>query len=111
MYNPDTADNWKAAVQHAILKIYRKPIIKAPIYFTVDFFFHRGTGLHGKIIPHAQTPDDDNLIKSTMDAITDLNKLNMGIWKDDALVYGIKAEKYLTPWQSGAQIMIEVWEE
>jgi Holliday junction resolvase RusA-like endonuclease len=89
----------------------RKPIINGPIYFTVNFFFHREKGMHGKIIPHAQKPDNDNLVKSTMDAITDLNKLNLGIWKDDALVYGIKAEKYFTPGESGAQVMIEVWKD
>jgi Holliday junction resolvase RusA-like endonuclease len=66
----------------------------------VDYFFQK-IGLKERA-PHTIRPDADNLKKALMDALTEIQ-----IWRDDAQVYGIKAEKYWTPGKSGAQIWIE----
>jgi Holliday junction resolvase RusA-like endonuclease len=103
-YNPGTADAWKETVQIAFLT-NRKPQITGPVYLKVHFFFHKATGLHGKIVPHTVKPDKDNLEKAVMDALTAVR-----VWKDDCQVYGGNTEKYWTPGKSGAQIWIETEE-
>jgi Holliday junction resolvase RusA-like endonuclease len=103
-YNPDVADGWKEAIQIAIL-MNRKPMIEGPVRLKVHFFFHRSTGLNGKIKPHTVKPDIDNLKKAVMDALT-----GVGVWKDDSQVYADPGEKYWTPDKSGAQIWIETEE-
>jgi Holliday junction resolvase RusA-like endonuclease len=102
-YNPPTADSWKKAIQSVFL-MNRKPPITAPVYLTVQFFFHKTSCLHG--IPHTVKPDKDNLEKAVMDALTAIQ-----IWKDDCQVYGGNTEKYWTPGKAGARIWIAVEEQ
>jgi Holliday junction resolvase RusA-like endonuclease len=99
IYNPNTADGWKEAIQIAFL-MNRKPMIEGAVRFKVHFFFHRA-GIQ-KIKPHTAKPDIDNLKKAVMDSLT-----SIGIWKDDCQVYSDPGEKYWTPGKSGAQIWIE----
>jgi Holliday junction resolvase RusA-like endonuclease len=99
IYNPKTADSWKETIQIVFLT-NRKPLITAPVYLKVHFYFHKA-GIHG-IVPHTVKPDKDNLEKAVMDALTAI-----GVWKDDCQVYGGTTEKYRTPGKSGAQIWIE----
>jgi Holliday junction resolvase RusA-like endonuclease len=104
LYNPGSADSWKEAIQIAFF-MNRKPQIMGPVYLKIHFFFHKATGLQGKIVPHTVKPDKDNLEKAVMDALTGIQ-----IWKDDCQVYGGNTEKYWTPGKSGAQIWIETEE-
>jgi hypothetical protein len=55
-------------------------------------------------VAHGAKPDLDNLQKAVMDAIT-----NVGIWKDDALVFKVEAEKWYCADNIGAQIIIEAY--
>jgi Holliday junction resolvase RusA-like endonuclease len=104
-YNPDVVMPWRQIIQIFFLK-ERKAMIEGPIILTVNFFFQKIKGLHGKIVPHTGKPDTDNLIKPVKDALTEI-----GVWKDDSQVYSEKVEKFWTPDSSGMQIMIETFVE
>ena len=105
VYNPGTADSWKQEVMAAFLPC-RKKAITEPVRFQVSFFFLAPKNMKDvigkrKCIPHVVKPDADNLVKSTLDSLTDI-----GIWKDDALVYSISADKWYTNKSPGALITI-----
>ena len=70
----------------------------------MSFFLPRPKSLKdtGSFIPHVKKPDADNLLKSTMDALTEIK-----VWQDDAQVYAIEASKYYGNEKTGAQIIIE----
>jgi Holliday junction resolvase RusA-like endonuclease len=104
-YNPDTVGPWKETIQIFFLT-QRKNMITGPVILTATFFFHKDKGLHGKIVPHIQKPDADNLIKPVMDALTQI-----GVYTDDSRVFSKKVEKYWTQEKSGMQIMIETPED
>lgn len=92
MYTPDTADDWKKAVKGALL-IYTGLDKKGPVALEASFYLPRPQSLYRKKdpdnwFPHIKKPDLDNLLKSTMDAITDVN-----VWHDDSQVYVIVARK------------------
>ena len=104
VYNPDSADAWKAEIKMAFMAC-RKPIITGPVILSVKFFMPIPKGMkvkEGEFIPHIKKPDTDNLLKAVMDSLT-----QVGIWKDDALVFKIDSEKWYTPAKTGAQIIIE----
>jgi crossover junction endodeoxyribonuclease RusA len=106
VYNPDSAKDWKEAVKTNFM-LSRKPVITTPVCLKVCFFLpkpKRMKTVGNKLnIPHIKKPDVDNLLKSTMDAITEA-----GIWKDDALVFATSADKwYAQEGKIGAQIIIE----
>jgi Holliday junction resolvase RusA-like endonuclease len=103
-YNPDTTATWKETIQINFL-VQRKPMITGPVILTATFFFHRATGLHGKIVPHTVKPDADNLIKAVKDCLTRIE-----VYKDDSQVFEEKTRKFWTPGKSGTEIMIEVEE-
>jgi len=105
VYNPDTADSWKNEIMAAFLPC-RKQVITEPVHIRVSFFFlapkKKKVIEERTNIPHVKKPDIDNLLKSTMDSLTDI-----GIWKDDAFVFAISADKWYTDKKPGAQIIIE----
>jgi Holliday junction resolvase RusA-like endonuclease len=105
VYNPHTADSWKEEIKACFCPC-QKTTITAPVYLRVIFFLPRPKSLKdtGGIssIPHTKKPDLDNLLKSTMDAITELK-----IWSDDSLVFYIEASKWYGRDKVGAQIIIE----
>jgi len=94
MYTPNNADSWKKAVGDA-LNGYKDIKLEGPIELRAVFCLPRPQNLNRKrdpddFFPHIRKPDLDNLIKSTMDAITD-----KGIWGDDRQVWHIEASKYV----------------
>jgi Holliday junction resolvase RusA-like endonuclease len=106
VYNPPSADEWKAEVQAAIQREFRPPIINGPVRLRVCFYLPRPkrmkSGETGNI-PHVKKPDLDNLLKSTMDAMTEAK-----VWNDDALVFETTAGKwYARDNRIGAQIVVE----
>ena len=106
-YNPSNADSWKAEVAAAFM-LCRRPPIAAPVHLRVSFFLPRPKKMKGgedRSIPHVKKPDVDNLLKSTMDAMTEAN-----VWKDDALVFATSAHKWYAArgGKTGAQIIVEI---
>jgi len=91
VYNPKTADEWKGQIKKR-LQQYQGMNLDGNFHVKLNFFFarpksHFGTGKNCKALKttspaqHTQKPDLDNLAKSVLDAITDLQ-----IWKDDSQV-------------------------
>jgi len=105
IYNPDTADAWKEAIQVKFLAAGRKDIIMGPVDIDTIFFFYAPEKRH-KEVPHTQKPDIDNLVKSVMDALK-----GIGIYKDDCQVYAKFARKYWTNKKENEGMMIQVSEE
>ena len=105
VYNPPTADAWKAEVKATFRRDCR-PLITGPVHLRVSFFMPRPKKMKaGEIekIPHVKKPDTDNLLKSTMDAMTEAR-----VWQDDAQVYAIEVGKwYARENKTGAQIIVE----
>jgi Holliday junction resolvase RusA-like endonuclease len=99
VYNPDGAKAWKEAVILAA-KARQIETIEKPVRLSVDFYLPCPKRLK-QGTPHVGKPDVDNLLKSTMDALT-----NAGVWKDDSLVYAVNAEKCRTPGKCGAFVEI-----
>jgi Holliday junction resolvase RusA-like endonuclease len=105
VYNPHTADSWKEEIKACFCQC-QKPTITAPVHLRVSFFLPwpksmKDTGGISNV-PHAKKPDTDNLLKSTMDALTELK-----VWQDDALVFSIDASKWYGRKKVGAQVIIE----
>lgn len=107
VYNPSSADAWKEQIKNCF-----KPCLKAKItsavYLRVSFFMpcpktFKADGV--SYVPYVKKPDTDNLLKSTMDALTELK-----VWEDDCLVYAIDASKWYAQKKTGAQIIIETGE-
>jgi crossover junction endodeoxyribonuclease RusA len=103
VYNPDTAKAWKKSVQANFMQV-RKQVITVPVNLKVSFFLPRPKGIRidTSPIPHIKKPDLDNLLKATMDAMTEA-----GVWKDDALVFATEAAKWYAADKTGAQIIVE----
>ena len=111
IYNPPTADAWKAAVEAAAIAAMRAKLA-GPLLLHVDFYLPRpkshlkkcGTLKDSAPLRVMGKPDLDNLIKSTMDALT-----RSGIWQDDAQVVGLSANKqyeFTTAQGPGARIRV-----
>lgn len=102
VYDPRTADKWKAQVKEAV-----KPYIDAqgmlvgPIRVHLNFFMprpqahwcirggNRSNELSTKAPTyHTSKPDHDNLEKAVLDALTDA-----GLWHDDAQVCSVRKDK------------------
>jgi Holliday junction resolvase RusA-like endonuclease len=102
VYDSDVADEWKRAVDLAIVKecLESKPIFDSESAFDVEaHFFMRRPKSHfstnGVLKQKAQTlhvqkPDADNLIKLVLDRITRSEK----IWCDDSQVSHLTVAKY-----------------
>jgi Holliday junction resolvase RusA-like endonuclease len=102
-YNPETAREWKDTVK-AHFMIHRKPQINEPVRLEALFFLPRPKRLMKTDgpVPHTVKPDADNLLKAVMDAMTEA-----GVWKDDALVYGVSVEKWYSGTCTGARITVK----
>lgn len=114
MYNPPSADIWKAQVAEGLLE-YAHRDDRDPFLLVLTFYMprpksHYGTGRNkGKIKDnapdqHTQKPDIDNLTKAVMDAITVLN-----VWRDDSQVVSVRATKLWSdiPEQAGVNLTIK----
>jgi Holliday junction resolvase RusA-like endonuclease len=106
VYTPDSAKEWKERIGAHFI-IHRKPIITEPVFLELVFYFSRPKRLlHCRVYPHTAKPDEDNLQKAVMDAMTDA-----GVWKDDALVFGNLTQKWYSEGPSGVWIIVKVWRQ
>lgn len=93
VYNPKTADEWKADVRLAGSKVRPSYPIAEPIMVSMLFFMPRpkkiiDKDLVGNQIWHQSKPDIDNLIKAVLDAMVDDD------WfVDDSIVVSVLATK------------------
>ena len=108
VYNPETADAWKRQVRIAAAGEWRRPPLPGPLKVSIVFYFNRPQRLNRKnspegLILYTAKPDNDNLEKSTWDALTDA-----GIWKDDAIISANNTEKFysIKGGRSGALIQV-----
>ena len=105
VYTPQTARGWKDAIIESALRF---PVrgLECPIALKCEFFLKRPKARKKELFVTTK-PDIDNLLKSTMDALTEL-----GIWRDDAQVCETSAsKKYETEAIApGADIAIYAWE-
>jgi Holliday junction resolvase RusA-like endonuclease len=102
VYDSDVADEWKRAVNVALVKAIneQKPIFNAEGTFEVVASFwmrrpksHFNAGGFVKLnapVRHGQKPDADNLVKLVLDRITQ----HQGIWRDDSQVAYLTVAKY-----------------
>jgi Holliday junction resolvase RusA-like endonuclease len=87
---------WRAAVKEAALEAYSGPTITDAVALYVTFTMKAPAKIpKGRTHP-STAPDLSKLIRSTEDAITE-----SGLWRDDALVVVVTAQK-LYPGQVGA---------
>jgi len=86
VYTPDTAAEWKSQVILAALA-HRGKFAVGALQLEVEFYLPRPQAhKHDDYV--AVKPDLDNLLKSTMDALT-----NAGVWHDDAQVAAVVMSK------------------
>jgi len=113
VYDPGTAEGWKGSIALAARDHLPPCPIDSPVRVAVTFFFPRPARLLRKrdpdcTIPHTAKPDSDNAAKAVLDCLT-----SIGMWRDDALVCSLIAEKnYAARGQaSGALIQIFTQED
>jgi len=91
VYNPKSADQWKNAINRAVVAmvgIESFPVFaEGPVYVKMLFMLPRPKA-HKKETFVSVRPDLDNYQKAVLDALTD-----SGIWADDGQVAQIFAEK------------------
>lgn len=114
MYTPDTADAWKRSIMleasSRASKSLRDAIEADGAFVRLRFWMPRPKAhfLHGKVrvtspFWHTKKPDNDNLQKAVLDALTDAQ-----LWKDDAsvcTVISVKGYCYLGQ-KSGCYITV-----
>lgn len=113
VYNPATAEGWKGSIALAARASLPPAPIDCPVRVAVSFYFPRPARLLRKkdpdgLIPHTAKPDSDNAAKAVLDCLT-----SVGMWRDDALVCSLVAEKYYAArgQASGALIQIFTFRE
>ena len=87
VYDPGTADEWKGQVMLAA-GLYRGQFTTGPLRLEVEFYLPRPNARKNDDYV-AVKPDIDNLLKSTMDALSDA-----GVWRDDAQVVKQVVQKH-----------------
>ena len=93
VYDPATAEGFKAAIALAALPHRPAKPLAGPLRVTIAFYMPRPQRLNRKRdpdeqIPHTAKPDCDNLAKAVLDALTDI-----GLWVDDSQVYSLNITK------------------
>lgn len=109
VYDPGTADGWKALVAHASIEHRPRQPLAGPVSVAIDLYFPRPKRLLRRCDPdglvrHVAKPDRDNCEKAILDALT-----NAGWWCDDAQVCAGQVRKWYhrRDGRPGAQIVIE----
>ena len=102
MYDSDVADDWKRAVNVALVKAideHKPEYNKDGAFEVVATFFMRRPKSHfnsggfvklGSSVRHSQKPDSDNMIKLILDRVT----RTKAIWRDDSQVAYMTVAKY-----------------
>lgn len=113
VYDPGTAEGWKGQIALAAREYLPAQPIDVPVRVAVTFYFPRPARLLRKkdpdgFIPHTAKPDADNVAKAVLDCLT-----TVGMWRDDALVMSLVAEKFYAARgkPSGALIQIFTHQE
>jgi len=88
-YNPDTAEDWKQQVRASFICVREDESLDVPLTVEMDFYLPRPKVFRQPTNAHYRKPDIDNLLKSTLDAISEA-----GVWKDDARVHKVITAKY-----------------
>lgn len=110
VYKPRTAADWEAAIIAKLEPYIPEQPLEGPIFITAVFEFLRPQSHYtskGKLREkyrsewHTQRPDLDNLLK-VLDVLQ-----QMGFWRDDAKIAGIKAEKRWTEKMPGLTLIID----
>jgi Holliday junction resolvase RusA-like endonuclease len=102
VYNPKTADVWKAAIVSAIRPLMGDTLL-GPVRCILNFTLprpasHYGTGRNAHLLKptapdaHMKKPDADNLAKAVLDALS-----NAGTWRDDSQVCDLTVTKQYGP--------------
>jgi len=86
VFNPKTADDWKALIAATALRHRPAAPIEGPVDISIDFYFPRPGRLKRKrdpkgLIWHTAKPDRDNLDKAVLDILKQI-----GFVADDAAV-------------------------
>lgn len=94
MYDPGTAEGWKAIVAAAAQQFVPAKPCEGMVALDLKFWMPRPKRLSkpdrdGNPTPHLAKPDADNLAKAIMDAFTQI-----GMWRDDAQVADLCVMKY-----------------
>lgn len=106
VYTPATAKSWKELISFESAPLAGRQI-EGPIALRIHFALRRPK-IRKKDIYVTTKPDIDNLLKSTMDALTD-----RAVWRDDALIAEISVKKTYETINAvpGAVIEIFTWRE
>ena len=79
---------WESKIAAAAQLQASGVLLTGPVALLVTFYLARPKAIRDKVVPHTKRPDLDKLIRGATDALTGT------IWKDDAQVSSILAEKY-----------------
>jgi Holliday junction resolvase RusA-like endonuclease len=114
MYDPGTAEGWKAQIAAGVKDKVPFPPWSGPVEMTVVFRIsrpkgHYGTGRNSRVLkksaPKYPTgkPDLDNYLKAVMDALSMLS-----FWTDDSIVVQTRCSKvYTNNYKPGALIVLK----
>lgn len=100
---------YKAALQRAASEAYQGPPLEGPLALSVLFVLPRP----GRLIwkkrpmprePHEVKPDVDNLLKSSIDALTGL------LWRDDTQIHRLVAVKCYAAGDEAPHVELQVTE-
>ena len=113
VYDPGTANDWKAAVRQEAQDAWDGIPFTGPIGLDLFFWFPRpkshfnAKGIRKDTAPrwHTHRPDRDNLDKAILDTLK-----NLGVFIDDAQVCIGKISKQYTETNGGAGVNIELYE-
>lgn len=98
VYDPGTADDWKAVVLNTVRHAHPSPAnTDKPVCVRMVFHLprpkshHNSKGVQKPTAPkyHTGKPDADNLAKAVLDVLTTL-----GVWRDDSQVAKLEVEKH-----------------
>lgn len=109
VYDPGTAEGWKACVALAARPYLPEAPIDGPIHLQIHYTLPRPKSLMRRgdpsgVIPHTKKPDIDNINKATLDALTAI-----GMWRDDSQICSLSTSKYYAgkSSQPGALIFVD----
>lgn len=111
VYDPGTAEGWKASIAIAAQHQIPKEPLDCPLKVRMQFFFKRPLRLLSKKAPdehirHIGKPDCDNLEKAVLDALTQI-----GFFRDDSLVCDLHTEKFYSRKNGRPGMWIEISKE